>query len=99
MSATEIVEGREYPAGSFAAANPAVYGPLLDPEIGALRGVDLRRKALLPRLLARLLIDRAAFDGACTRDHLHAAGFSDAEIDAHLPAARELARRNAGDAA
>jgi hypothetical protein len=54
-----------------------------------------------PRLLraarAALMVERSAVDGACTEDHLGAAGFTRAEIAAHVEAARALAARVTAD--
>jgi len=44
------------------------------------------------RLMAAVMVDRSAADGACTEQHLAAAGFTAGEIALHADRARELAR-------
>ena len=45
--------------------------------------------------MAEVMQDRAAASGACTEDDLLAAGFTEAEIAMHAPAARRAALRSA----
>ncbi len=50
------------------------------------------RKVKTARELARLLIDRTSATGCCTDQDIEAAGFTQAEILHHMPAARAIAR-------
>jgi hypothetical protein len=46
------------------------------------------------RLMAQVMVDRSAADGACTEQHLGAAGFTAAEITLYADRARERARQH-----
>jgi hypothetical protein len=71
----------------------------LDPEGGILRAAPGARLADKIRAMAGIMARHAAGDGACTIDHLRAAGFSEAEIGLYRDAASALARRTMGAAA
>ncbi len=71
----------------------------IDPEGGFLRAEPGARTADKLRAMAGVMARHAAGDGACTLEHLRAAGFTQAEIAAWRDAAAALATRTMGAAA
>lgn len=78
------------PAEARARAAAAMAG-WSSPALAAVRQPPARPAT--PGDIARVLVDRAAAEGACTEADLLAAGFTTAELARHLEAARRLARR------
>lgn len=81
----------------FVAANPGFYAP--GPRTIRLGGrlVEVPDQATVVRVMARLMVDRQAVDGACTEADLSAAGFTRGEVRDLAEQARTLARRHVGD--
>lgn len=81
----------------FVAANPGIYAPAPRTVWLVGRRVEVPDQAAIVRVMARLMADGQAADGACTEDHLFAAGFTRAELRDHAEQARTMARRHVGD--
>ncbi|MEQ8251547.1 MAG: hypothetical protein RIB41_09950 [Oceanibaculum nanhaiense] len=80
--AAEAMLPRPQPAPIPAALRPAAGGGVAEGPVE--RPVEH---------MARLLVERAAGGGSVTREDLQQAGFTGAEIDAHIEAARARAAR------
>ncbi len=76
--AAEAMLRRPQPAPIPAALRPAAGGGVAERPV---------------EHMARLLVERAAGGGSVTREDLQQAGFTGAEIDAHIEAARARAAR------
>lgn len=68
----------------------------LDPEGGFLRTAPGARTADKLRCMAGIMARHATGDGACTIEHLRAAGFTASQIDLYRDAAAALATHTMG---